>query len=72
MMILSTAVDVTAVVRPVCLWGQDDSIPPDIINQEGLVRFQTASFYDSLSNQATVMKHSHLRDSNVPGVYLGI
>lgn len=36
-LILATAVEVTAIVRPVCLWGQDGSSAADIINQEGLV-----------------------------------
>ena len=42
MLILTTEVEVTALVRPVCLWGQDDGSPADIIDQVGLVRFQTA------------------------------
>jgi hypothetical protein len=51
-LLLATTVDVTSVVRPVCLWGHDNSYPADIINEAGLVRFQTASFYDPLRNQA--------------------
>jgi dynein heavy chain len=36
-LILTTEVEVTALVRPVCLWGQDDGSPADIIDQVGLV-----------------------------------
>jgi hypothetical protein len=42
-LILSSSVQVTAIVRPVCLWGQDDSNPIDIVNKEGLVRFDFLS-----------------------------
>jgi hypothetical protein len=41
-LILNTTVEVNAVVRPVCMWGHDNSNPADIINEAGLVRFQTA------------------------------
>ncbi|XP_023717855.1 serine protease gd isoform X2 [Cryptotermes secundus] len=37
LLILSSTVQVTAIVRPVCLWGQDDSNLADIVNKEGLV-----------------------------------
>jgi hypothetical protein len=39
LLILSSTVQVTVIVRPVCLWGQDDGNPADIVNKEGLVRF---------------------------------
>jgi hypothetical protein len=39
LLVLSSTVQVTAIVRPVCLWGQDDSNPAEIVNKEGLVRF---------------------------------
>jgi hypothetical protein len=39
LLILSSTVQVTAIVRPVCLWSQDDSNHAVIVNKEGLVRF---------------------------------
>jgi len=37
-LILSKTVQITAVVRPVCLWDQGETSPTDIVNKEGLVR----------------------------------
>jgi hypothetical protein len=41
-LILATTAEVTAVVRPACLWDQDDRNPADVVDQVGLVSFQTA------------------------------
>jgi hypothetical protein len=39
-LILSAKVEVTTIVRPVCLWQQEDIIyPADIVDKEGLVSF---------------------------------
>jgi hypothetical protein len=39
LLILSTSVEVTAVVRPVCLWDQEENNPADLVNKQGLVSF---------------------------------
>jgi hypothetical protein len=38
-LILSATVEITAIVRPVCLWQQEEINPADIVDKEGLVSF---------------------------------
>jgi hypothetical protein len=58
-LILSTEVELTEFVRPVCLWYQDKNHPEDIVNQTGQVRFHTASFYEPIRDQATQNTNTH-------------
>jgi hypothetical protein len=39
LLILSSTVEVTTIVRPVCLWDKADNNPADLVDKEGLVRF---------------------------------
>lgn len=57
-------------MRPVCLWGEVYVSHPDIINQEGLVRFQRALFHALQGNQAIVKKNVHTEGPNVIELHL--